>query len=82
MERIDPFEKKILELTGASPSYERLAARIIEEGMEPGDVLLLVRPPARRAATAAAAVLIRALRPPFKLKNSRLFGEAVFWEVP
>lgn len=81
MERIDPLEKQVFRLTGASPEYEPMAARIIEEGMTLGDLRTLISPPPRRAATMAAAVLIRAMRPPFKLGNSRLLGEAVFWEI-
>jgi len=78
-ERIDAFERRLLELAGASPQYEGLAARILEEGATPFDLL---NPPGRRLATVGTAILIRAARPPFKFRDNRLFGKSVAWEIP
>ena len=77
-ERLDPVERKVLELTAKTPELQRLAATIIEEGAEPKDLLV---PPGRRALTLLAAIAIRALRPPFRLRDSMDFGRSALWNV-
>jgi hypothetical protein len=52
-----------------------MVARIIEEGAVPRDLL---RTPGKEAACAALAILIRAFRPPFKLRDGAL-GQAEYW---
>ena len=77
-ERLDPVERKVLELTAKTPELQRLAATIIEEGAEPKDLLA---PPGRRPFTVLAAIAIRALRPPFRLPDSMGFGRSVLWDI-
>ena len=77
-ERIDPVERKVLELTATTPALKRLAATIIEEGADPKDLLA---PPGRRSLTLLAAIVIRALRPPFRLIDSVALGEAALWDI-
>ena len=77
-ERIDPVERRVLELTAKTPELRRLAATIIEEGVDPKDLLAA---PGRRVLTLIAAMAIRALRPPFRLTNSMAFGEAALWDI-
>ena len=77
-ERLDPVERRVLELTARTPELQRLAATIIEEGADPTD--FAVRP-GRRPLTLVAAIAIRALRPPFRLPDRTPIGEAVYWEV-
>lgn len=77
-ERVDPIERSILELTATTPELQGFAARVIEEGARPKD---LMQPPGRRAATLFTSILIRAMRPPFRLPDSTLFGEAALWNI-
>ena len=77
-ERIDPIERKILELIARTPELQRLAATIIEEGVGPKDLLVA---PGQRAATLFTSILIRAMRPPFRLPDSMGFGETALWEI-
>lgn len=76
-ERIDPLEKLILKLVGVSQETQGLAARILEEGAYPSDLLA----PPGRGIVVATTILIRALRPPFRLSDNTLLGEAEYWET-
>lgn len=75
-ERVDPLEKKVLRLVGTYPEHQPVVARILEEGATPRDLL---RSPSQGIAPVLTAILIRALRPPFKLKDNTLLGPAEIW---
>ena len=77
-ERLDPMERRVLELTAKTPELQRMAATIIEEGADLKDFAV---PPGRRPLTLVAAIAIRALRPPFRLPDRSLLGESVLWDV-
>ena len=76
-ERIDPLEKKLFRLVGTYSEHQPVVARILEEGAVPRDLL---RSPSQGIAPVLTAILIRAMRPPFKLKNNALFGPAEVWD--
>ena len=77
-ERLDPLEKQLFRLVGADPAYRGVAARILEEGAVPPD---LRRPPGPGIATVVTAMLVRAFRPPFKLRDNPLLGPAEEWAI-
>ena len=77
-ERIDAVERRVLELTATTPELKGFAARILEEGARPEDFR---QPPGRRAATLFMSILIRAMRPPFRLPDSTSFGQSALWEI-
>lgn len=68
-ERIDAAERALLRVA-YTPELLSFAARIIEEGARPEDFR---QPPGRRAATLLTSILIRAMRPPFRLPDSMGF---------
>jgi hypothetical protein len=76
-ERIDPFEKLVFRLAGVAEGDKPVVARILEEGAVPADLL---RPPPRLAPV-VAAMLVRAFRPPFKLRDNELLGKAEEWPI-
>ena len=76
-ERIDPFESRLFRLVAPSAKEQAMVARIIEEGAVPRDLL---RAPGKEAACAALAILVRAFRPPFKLRDGPL-GQAEYWSI-
>jgi len=76
-ERIDPLEKTLFRLVGAGTEDQGLIARILEEGAVPADLLRAPGPGLR----VATAILVRAFRPPFKLRENQLLGAAEYWKV-
>ena len=77
-ERIDAVERKVLELTARTPELKGFAARVIEEGARPRD---FQQPPGGRVATLALSILVRAMRPPFRLPDSGGFGRSALWDI-
>ena len=77
-ERIDPLEKHVFRLAGTRPADRGTVARILEEGARVGD---LVRRPGQGVRAVTTAILVRAMRPPFKMSPNKLLGEPEFWEV-
>ena len=76
-ERVDPLEKTVFRLVGAGPEDQGVIARILEEGAVPADLLRAPGPGLR----VATAILVRAFRPPFKLRDNQLLGAAEYWQV-
>lgn len=76
-ERIDAVEGAILRMAN-TPGLRGFAARIIEEGARPEDFR---QPPGRRAATLFTSILVRAMRPPFRLPDSGGFGRSELWDI-
>ena len=77
-ERVDAVERRVLELTARTLELKGFAARVIEEGARPEDFR---QPPGRRAATLFTSILIRAMRPPFRLPDSGLLGRSALWDI-
>ena len=77
-ERIDAFERTLLWVAHTS-ELQSFAARIIEEGTRPEDFLQWLGP--SRTTTLFTAILIRAMRPPFRLPDSMGFGQAALWDI-
>ena len=77
-ERIDPFESTVLRLVGTTSQLQPLAARIIEEGVDPQD---LVVAPGPKAVVTAASILIRAARPPFRFPDGTPLGPSLVWDI-
>ena len=65
-ERIDAFERALLWIAH-TPELQSFAARIIEEGARPEDLVQFYGP--SRSATLFTSILIRAMRPPFRLPD-------------
>lgn len=76
-ERIDAVERTLLRVANTQ-ELQGFAARVIEEGARPED---FGQPPGRRAATLFTSILIRAARPPFRLPDSTVFGDAALWNI-
>ena len=77
-ERIDAAERALL-WVAHTPELQSFAARIIEEGARPEDLAQLLSP--SRSMTLFTSILIRAVRPPFRLPDAMGFGEAAFWDI-
>ena len=77
-ERLDAAERALL-WVAHTPELQRFAARIIEEGARPEDFLRLLGP--SRTTTLVTSILIRAMRPPFRLQDSMGFGRSALWDI-
>ena len=77
-ERIDAAERALL-WVAHTPELQAFAARIIEEGARPKDLVQFYGP--SRSATLFTSILIRAMRPPFRLPDSMGFGQAALWDI-
>lgn len=76
-ERIDAVERALLRMA-TTPDLQGFAARILEEGAQPEDFW---QPPGRRSATLFTSILVRAMRPPFRLPDSVAFGRSALWDI-
>ena len=78
IERIDPFEAAIFRLIRTPVELRPQAARIIEEGLVVRDLMIMH---GRKPVVVTTAVLVRAMRPPFRLPDRTPFGKSEEWDI-